>query len=626
MFDDPGASRVKEAERELRKMGRMPRCSQCGNEASQVCHDEVGLGGDDFEGMMMGLAYKEVGAYCFARLCKNSCSSCSRPLCYDCQVFCANRDCSQFKANKQPACKRCASQHRFSKCQFCDELRCRACTRPECQDCGELTCPRCTRQFGSNKPVCQQCFFRCKCGRVSEVASGRTCTTCKGLRCSRCSVECIDRSAPQCCSWVNCETCGHQKCQSCPLEHSCAILLEDEDNPVSWRHDSSLACGPRYVDQMAVDVGGAVLFLKNEQMNKCAAQLYDCRSQTTASFHLLFPSATVPKLIPTRFSPTIDTSRNTMSAVGHERKLFFFDGATNSFCVIDLADTPPYSQVALLWKPFDASRMSADGEVFLGFTVLACGPARGFNPLSRHGEDMVLAVCRCSGGSCFITLHFFSAETGTFSKEITRIRVRDQQQTLVTETVKAAVKGDHCFVVAGTSCWSIRMGLSSQAIHSPTPQLPSAAIDSQREKRPRPRVLGLTFGSCGRVFVLTSFSFRAAAQIHMWKPGTEEWKLVKSHCKVYRSTTLASCGAHLYVPGGIIAHADSSDCSREAQEVVVLRVRRAAVHQNRTRRSSPQASGRPVVERRTVAVSEVFYSQDSVARTLGEAQPTLASL
>ncbi|CAJ1442940.1 unnamed protein product [Effrenium voratum] len=239
---------------------------------------------------------------------------------------------------------------------------------------------------------------------------------------------------------------------------------------------------------------------------------------------------------------------------------------------------------------------------------------------------MAVIVCQFRGEGCFITLHFFSAETGVFSEELAKVQVPDQpRQEVVTETVKAAIKGDKVFVVAGTSCWSIRMGASSsRTIQESAPPLPAAAfpypgMGSRRQAQQRPKVLGLTFGSCGRVFVLTSSSYRAAAKIHMWKPGTAEWKLVESHCKVYRSTTLASCGAYLYVPGGFTAHHDSSDCSRQAEEVVVLRVKRASVHQSSiTLRSSPHPSS-SVAQRRRVAVSDVFYSQDSVASSFGGA-------
>lgn len=187
------------------------------------------------------------------------------------------------------------------------------------------------------------------------------------------------------------------------------------------------------------------------------------------------------------------------------------------------------------------------------------------------------------------------------------------------------MRGDRAFVVAGTSCWSIQMSTSScQAIQADGPPLPDGAfpnVYAGRRGRTQKQlgVLGLTFGSCGRVFVLTASSYRAAARIHMWTPGTTEWKLLESKCRVYRSTTIASCGAHLYVPGGAIAHADSSDCSQEAQEVVVLRVKRADVLSAHVtlRPSAHQVPCDPSAQPRRVAVSEVFYSQDSVASTFG---------
>ena len=126
------------------------------------------------------------------------------------------------------------------------------------------------------------------------------------------------------------------------------MSVEDEDTPVSWRHDSTLGSRSRLTDQLAIDVGEAVLFLKGDRVDECAGQLYDLRARTMSSFQLLLPSAMLTKLMPARYSVGTDISNHTVSAVGHQRKLFIFDCAAKSFGLIDLSPiTLPNSRIVI---------------------------------------------------------------------------------------------------------------------------------------------------------------------------------------------------------------------------------------------------------------------------------------
>eukprot|EP00434_Breviolum_minutum_P003832 symbB.v1.2.003371.t1/scaffold189.1/size277183/8 len=159
----------------------------------------------------------------------------------------------------------------------------------------------------------------------------------------------------------------------------------------------------------------------------------------------------------------------------------------------------------------------------------------------------------------------------------------------------------------------------------PDDAFPQPRRGSRRAPAKQDLVLGLTFAACQRVFVLTSSSYQSAAKIFMWKMGAG-WQEIKSACNVYRSTTIVSCGPHLYIPGGATAHADSSDVSRAGQSVIVLRVKRVSVgtstitfpssRRHITIEADLGSPGRP--ERLSVPVSRVFYSQDSVSSRFGQ--------
>lgn len=420
MLDDPRAAEIEERERQLRNVGRMPRCCECGEEASQVYHEDVGLGGDDIEGMMMGLAYGEEAAFCFAQICDNACSSCSRHLCFNCQKNCASRlsrHCLS-KPEQRPVCTSCSRQKGFSTCAFCCVEQCGACMVPHCQDCGGPTCPGCTSRFKSNRPFCSRCFFKCaKCHAMCAGTSCQKCTTCDKLRCPKCLVKCVDCLALRCCDWSYCETCGSPKCRRCPAQHSCAISNQDEDIPVSWQHDLNLLGRQthRPADQLAIDVGEAVLFLSTDgmvyfqkpgQLSQCTAQLYEFRTRTISSFQLSIPGDVARNLVPTRFS---SNTKSTVSAVGHQRRLLMFNSAATTFCVIDLSH--PRSLTTVAWKSFDSSKLSSTG-----FVVLACCPARAFNPL-RHSHEVAMVLWQHCDSGPIITLHFFTIETGVFFRK-----------------------------------------------------------------------------------------------------------------------------------------------------------------------------------------------------------------
>ena len=112
--------------------------------------------------------------------------------------------------------------------------------------------------------------------------------------------------------------------------------------------DSTLGSRSRLTDQLAIDVGEAVLFLKGDRVDECAGQLYDLRARTMSSFQLLLPSAMLTKLMPARYSVGTDISNHTVPAVGHQRKLFIFDCAAKSFGLIDLSPiTLPNSRIVI---------------------------------------------------------------------------------------------------------------------------------------------------------------------------------------------------------------------------------------------------------------------------------------
>lgn len=225
-----------------------------------------------------------------------------------------------------------------------------------------------------------------------------------------------------------------------------------------------------------------------------------------------------------------------------------------------------------------------------------------------------------------IAVHRFDAGTGSVSAALATLTVPAQPMN----QIRAAVRGEAICLVAGVSCW-IRMPTDSLVEVIDGPPLPDDAFPQPptfcggRRTAKRDLVLGLTFAACQRVFVLTSSSYRTAAKIFMWKMGAG-WQGIKSACNVYRSTTIVSCGPHLYKRGGATAHMDSSDIARAGQSVVVLRVKRVSVgtstitfpssRRHITIEADLGSPSRP--ERLSVPVSKVFYSQDSVSSRFGQ--------
>ena len=171
MFDDPKAEQIREHEKVLRQEGRMPKCFQCGSEASKIYTEEVGLGGDDIEGMMMGLHYGECDVFCFDHVCENLCHRCRRPLCFDCQNHCqVRKNCKPGNLLQSgPLCKRCSHECGFTTCLFCNESGCGQCSSP-CSARGAPMCGSCSRALG--QPVCQKCslmhsqIFSSKCWNI----------------------------------------------------------------------------------------------------------------------------------------------------------------------------------------------------------------------------------------------------------------------------------------------------------------------------------------------------------------------------------------------------------------------------------------------------------------------------
>lgn len=284
---------------------------------------------------------------------------------------------------------------------------------------------------------------------------------------------------------------------------------------MSWKHDLSSQLSHRGTDQLAIDIGDAVLFLKHGQMKECKAELFELGKRTVSSFSLPLLGNVAGKLIPTRFT---SNTENSLSAVGHKRKLFVFDNATATFCVYDLSDVDfrnlPKGDG---WRPVDTSKLCRKGEPSSGFVVLACGEGRHFGQL---GQDVAMVLCRSCASSWLITVHFFMVESGVFSEETMRMNVPlETESRSVGQSVKAAVHCGQVFVVAGTSCRHIRHGNHAHLpVQVDPPRLPEAAFPQpwggsrgRTQKKPSP-IEQLHVFTCGNLSLQSGSYFQAPVE------------------------------------------------------------------------------------------------------------------
>lgn len=295
---------IREHEEVLRQEGRMPKCFQCGSEASKIYTREVALGGDDIDGMLRGLEWGESAAFIDHHVCDNLCGRCCRPLCFDCQNKCqVGENCdSGSLLQRGPLCKPCTHECGFTTCLFCETSACGQCSSP-CSACGAPTCVSWSCSLAPGQSVCQKCHFRCsKCSRPKSRARAKQCTSCHELRCEECIEGCVDCSLPHCCGLNHCQTCGLKVCTKCSTSHSCALSAGDEETPLMWT-DAFERRGAQTTDQLVIDVGEAVIILAcapqfSNELIKC--DFYDFRSRQMSTIHLsLYLQIFLEKLFPT---------------------------------------------------------------------------------------------------------------------------------------------------------------------------------------------------------------------------------------------------------------------------------------------------------------------------------------
>ena len=292
---------IREHEEVLRQEGRMPKCFQCGSEASKIYTREVALGGDDIDGMLRGLEWGESAAFIDHHVCDNLCGRCFRPLCFDCQNKCqVGENCdSGSLLQRGPLCKPCTHECGFTTCLFCETSACGQCSSP-CSACGAPTCVSWSCSRAPGQSVCQKCHFHCsKCSRPKSRARAKQCTSCHELRCEECIEGCVDCSLPHCCGLNHCQTCGLKVCTKCSTSHSCALSAGDEETPLTWT-DAFERRGAQTTDQLVIDVGEAVIILAcapqfSNELIKC--DFYDFRSRQMSTIHLSLPADLSRKVV-----------------------------------------------------------------------------------------------------------------------------------------------------------------------------------------------------------------------------------------------------------------------------------------------------------------------------------------